>query len=156
MTEAFNPKDIWQPFGAFFHGGGRATVRLCISSSRLDREGRVKATCGVQTRQALETSGLSWRASAARWATSRRSPSMSPTSPPLYGVRGDARRTFFQEPYPATTTVEVAAWKDLRLKDGEITAVGGDPEGAVCNVWLERADFRSWCYISIKLRTWRR
>lgn len=129
MTEAFNPKDIWQPFGAFsmavLQGDGQI-VHL-KGQVALDREGRVvgEGDMRVQTRQALENiravlAGLGGEMGDILTLTQH------VTDIAAFMASGDIRRTFFQEPYPATTTVEVAALYDPALMV-EITAVAEIP-----------------------------
>lgn len=129
MIEAFNPPTVWQPFGAFsmvaVEGAGRI-VHL-KGQVALDRDGRIvgKDDMRAQTRQVLENirdvlAAIGGRmedvVSLTHYVTDIRA---------FAGV-GDIRREFFREPYPVTTTVQVAALYDPDLVI-EITAIAEIP-----------------------------
>src|SRR5438045_5476247 len=112
MIDAFNPPDVWAPFGAFSMAviQGEGQVVHLKGQVALDRDGGVIAVGDMrgQTRQVLENirtvlAGLGGRmgdiVSLTHYVTDIAE----------FMTTSDIRREFFAPPYPVTTTVQVAA-----------------------------------------------
>jgi len=129
VIDAFNPPTAWQPFGAFsmvaVEGDGRI-VHL-KGQVALDRDGRVvgKGDMRAQTRQVLENI-RSVLASVGGRMEDVLSLTHYVTDIHAFAGVGDIRREFFGEPYPVTTTVQVAALYDPDLVV-EIAAIAEIP-----------------------------
>jgi len=129
VIEAFNPPTVWQPFGAFsmvaVEGAGRI-VHL-KGQVALDRDGRIvgKDDMRAQTRQVLENIRDVLVAIGGRMEDVL-SLTHYVTDISAFAGAGDIRREFFREPYPVTTTVQVAALYDPDLVI-EIAAVAEIP-----------------------------
>ena len=129
MIEAFNPPTVWQPFGAFsmaaIEGNGRI-VHL-KGQVALDRDGHIvgKGDMRAQTRQVLENIQEVLAAVGGRMEDVLSLTHYVTDIRAFAGV-ADIRREFFREPYPVTTTVEVAALYDPHLVI-EITAIAEIP-----------------------------
>ena len=129
MVDAFNPPDVWSPFGAFsmavIQGGGRI-VHLKGQVS-LDRDGRIvgQGDMRAQVRRTLENIEAVLASVGGRMGDII---SLTHYATDIAGFMeaGDIRREFFAEPYPVTTTVQVAALyhPDLLI---EITAIAEIP-----------------------------
>lgn len=130
MIEAFNPKDIWQPFGTFsmavLQGGGQI-VHL-KGQVALDSDGRVVGAGDMraQTRQVLENIQTVLRGLGGEMADIL-TLTQHVTDIAAFMWTRDLRREYFQAPYPATTTVQVGALYDPALMV-EITAVAEIPK----------------------------
>jgi enamine deaminase RidA (YjgF/YER057c/UK114 family) len=120
---------VWQPFGAFsmvaVEGDGRI-VHL-KGQVALDRDGRIvgKHDMRAQTRQVLENIRDVLAAMGGRMEDVLSLTHYVTNIDAFAGV-GDVRREFFREPYPVTTTVQVAALYDPDLVI-EITAIAEIP-----------------------------
>ena len=129
MIEAFNPPTVWQPFGAFSMAAVEGDGRIVHLKGQvaLDRVGRIvgKRDMRTQTRQVLENIQDVLTAIGGRMEDVL-SLTHYVTDIHAFAGMGDVRREFFREPYPVTTTVQVAALyhPDLVV---EITAIAEIP-----------------------------
>jgi 2-iminobutanoate/2-iminopropanoate deaminase len=112
MIDAFNPPDIWAPFGAFSMAAIQGDGRIVHLKGQvaLDRDGAVvgPGDMRAQTRQVLENI----RAVLASFGGTMAdilSLTHYVTDTAEFMTTGDIRREFFAAPYPVTTTVEVAS-----------------------------------------------
>lgn len=112
MIDAFNPPDIWAPFGAFSMAAIQGDGRIVHLKGQvaLDRDGAVVGAGDMraQTRQVLENI----RAVLASFGGTMAdilSLTHYVTDIAEFMTTGDIRREFFAAPYPVTTTVEVAS-----------------------------------------------
>jgi enamine deaminase RidA (YjgF/YER057c/UK114 family) len=129
MATSFNPPGIWQPFGAFsmlkIQGPGQI-VHLKGQVS-LDKEGRIvgRNDMRAQVRQTLENIEAVL-ASVGGTIADIVSLTQYATDIGQFMAAGDIRRQFFAEPFPVTTTVEIARLyhPDLLI---EITAIAEIP-----------------------------
>jgi 2-iminobutanoate/2-iminopropanoate deaminase len=118
VIDAFNPPSVWRPFGAFsmvaVEGDGR--IAHLKGQVALDRDGRVvgKHDMRAQTRQVLENIRDVLAAMGGRMEDVLSLTHYVTDIHAFAGV-GDVRREFFREPYPVTTTVQVAALYDPDL-----------------------------------------
>lgn len=129
MATAFNPPDLWQPFGAFsmmqIQGSGRI-VHL-KGQVALDRDGAIVGPndLRVQLRQVLENIQATL---AAVGGEMRDIISLTQyvTDIEQFMRAGDIRKMYFAAPYPVTTTVEITRLyhPDLMV---EITAIAEIP-----------------------------
>jgi 2-iminobutanoate/2-iminopropanoate deaminase len=112
MIDAFNPPDVWQPFGAFSMGviAGSGQVVHLKGQVALDRAGQVVGAGDMraQTRQVLENI-RSVLAHVGGVMADVASLTHYVTDIKRFMETGDIRREFFAPPYPVTTTVQVAA-----------------------------------------------
>lgn len=131
MIESFNPLDVWSPFGAFSMGviQGEGQVIYLKGQVSLDRDGKVvgKGDMRAQTRRTLENI-QAVLASVGGVMGDIVSLTHYVTDIGKFMETGDIRRQFFREPYPVTTTVQVAALYDPGLLV-EITAIAEIPRG---------------------------
>ncbi len=129
MIDAFNPPTVWQPFGAFSMGVVQGDGRIVHLKGQvaLDREGRIvgKGDMRVQARQVLENIAEVLAAVGGRMEDVL-SLTQYVTDIGTFAGVGDIRREFFREPYPVTTTVQVAALFDPDLVI-EISAIAEIP-----------------------------
>jgi 2-iminobutanoate/2-iminopropanoate deaminase len=129
MIDAFNPPDVWAPFGAFsmavIQGDGRI-VHL-KGQVALDRAGAVVGAGDMraQTRQVLENIRAVLAAFGGTMADIV-SLTHYVTDIGAFMTTGDIRREFFAAPYPVTTTVEIASLYRPELVV-EITAIAEIP-----------------------------
>ena len=129
MAQAFNPSDVWQPFGAFSMGVVQGDGRIVHLKGQvaLDRDGQVvgKGDMRAQVRQVL-TNIQSVLASVGGRMGDVISLTHYTTDIAAFMQAGEVRAEFFAEPYPVTTTVEVARLyhPDLVI---EITAIAEIP-----------------------------
>lgn len=118
MIDAFNPVTVWPPFGAFSMAAIQGDGRIVHLKGQvaLDRDGRVvgKGDMRTQTRQVLENIAAVLRAVGGRMEDVLSLTHYTTDIDAFAGV-GDIRREFFREPYPVTTTVQVAALYDPDL-----------------------------------------
>ena len=129
MIASVNPPEIWPPFGAFsmavIQGAGQ--VVYLKGQLALDKNGRVVGVgdMAAQTRQALENikSVLAYLGGVMGDIVSL---THHTTDIKRFMETGAVRREYFSEPYPVTTTVQVAALyhPDLMI---EITAIAEIP-----------------------------
>jgi 2-iminobutanoate/2-iminopropanoate deaminase len=129
MIDGFNPPQVWSPFGAFSMGviqGSGQVVHLKGQVS-LDRQGHVVGAGDMraQTRQALENIEAVLASVGGRMEDIA-ALTQHVTDIEAFMGTGDVRRHFFREPYPVTTTVQVARLyhPDLLV---EITAIAEIP-----------------------------
>ncbi|HKX07262.1 MAG TPA: RidA family protein [Stellaceae bacterium] len=112
MIDAFNVPTIWQPFGAFSMVAVRGDGQIVHLKGQvaLDREGRIvgKGDMRVQTRNVLENIQEVLAAMGGRMEDVFSLTHYVTDIKGFAGV-GDVRREFFREPFPVTTTVQVAA-----------------------------------------------
>ena len=131
MIDAFNVPTVWQPFGAFsmvaVQGDGQI-VHL-KGQVALDREGRIvgKGDMRAQTRKVLENIREVLAAIGGRMEDVL-SLTHYVTDIDAFASVGDIRREFFREPFPVTTTVQVAALYRPELVV-EIAAIAEIPRG---------------------------
>jgi enamine deaminase RidA (YjgF/YER057c/UK114 family) len=129
MAVAFNPPEIWQPFGAFsmmqIQGAGQI-VHLKGQVS-LDRDGQIvgKNDMRAQVRKTLENIQLVL-GSVDGTMGDIIALTQYATDIEQFMTAGDIRREFFAESFPVTTTVQVARLyhPDLLI---EITAIAEIP-----------------------------
>lgn len=129
MSTAYNPPDLWQPFGAFSQlqilGEGRV-VHL-KGQVALDRDGTVVGAgdMRMQVGQVLENIKT---ALAAIGGEMRDVVSLTQyvTDIAAFMQAGDIRRRYFAAPYPVTTTVQVMRLYHPELVV-EITAIAEIP-----------------------------
>ena len=129
MIESFNPPDVWSPFGAFSMGviQGDGQIVYLKGQVSLDRDGKIvgKGDMHAQTERALENV-QAVLASVGGAMGDVVSLTHYVTDIGKFMETGDIRRRFFREPYPVTTTVQVAALYDPALMV-EITAIAEIP-----------------------------
>ncbi len=110
MAEAVNPPELWAPFGAFsmavVQGDGRI-VHL-KGQVALDRDGHVVGAADMRA-QVRQTLGNIRDVLAAMGGQMQDVISLVhyATDIDAFMQAGDIRETFFAEPYPVTTTVQV-------------------------------------------------
>src|ERR1043165_318540 len=131
MTDAVNPRDLWQPFGPFsqlvVQGDGRI-VHL-KGQVALDRDGRIVGAGDMraQLRQVLANIRTAL-ASVGGEMGDILSMTNYVTDMDAFLAAGDIRREFLAAPYPVTTTVEVARLYDRTLLV-EVSAIAEIPLG---------------------------
>ena len=129
MAQMFNPPEVWSPFGAFSMGvvQGDGQIVHLKGQLALDRDGRIvgQGDMRAQVRQTLENI-RSVLASVGGEMRDVISLTHYTTDIAAFMQVGDVRAQFFAEPYPVTTTVEVARLYDPNLMI-EITAVAEVP-----------------------------
>ncbi len=129
MAERFNPAQIWQPFGAFSMAvaQGDGQVVHLKGQVALDRNGRLvgKGDMRAQVRKALENIAA---VLASLGGTLGDVISLTHYTTDIDGFMqtGDIRTAFFADPYPVTTTVQVARLYDPDVLI-EITAIAEIP-----------------------------
>lgn len=130
MANAFNPPDVWAPFGAFSMGVVQGEGRIVHLKGQvaLDRSGKLvgKGDMRVQTRQVLANI-RAVLASIGGGMTDVISLTQHVTDIEAFMATGDIRREFFSPPYPVTTTIEVSRLYDPDLVV-EITAIAEIPQ----------------------------
>lgn len=125
MATSFNPPDVWRPFGAFsmmkIQGSGQI-VHLKGQVS-LDKTGQVvgKGDMRSQVRRTLENI-QAVLASVGGEMVDVLSLTQYTTDIEQFMAVGDIRKQFFADPFPVTTTVQVARLYDPDLMI-EITAM---------------------------------
>ncbi len=129
MAQAYNPDTLWPPFGAFSMmvlAGDGQTVHL-KGQVALDRAGEV---VGAGDRRTQVQQVLTNIQTALAAVGGRMSDIVSlthyTTDIAAFMQSGEIRSMYFSEPYPVTTTVEVAALYDPALLI-EITAIAEIP-----------------------------
>ncbi len=129
MIDSFNPPDVWAPFGAFSMGviQGDGQILYLKGQVSLDRDGNIvgRGDMRAQTRQVLENI-QAVLGSVGGVMGDIMSLTQFTTDISQFMTCGDTRKVFFQEPYPVTTTVEVARLYDPELLL-EITAIAEVP-----------------------------
>ncbi|WP_108883324.1 Rid family hydrolase [Anderseniella sp. Alg231-50] len=130
MAESCNPDNVWQPFGAFsmmvLQGSGQV-VHLKGQVS-LDRSGTIigPGDMRAQVRQVLTNIKTVLAAVGGKMGDVISLVHYT-TDIAAFMQTGDIRQEFFADPYPVTTTVEVAALYNSDLVI-EITAVAEIPK----------------------------
>jgi 2-iminobutanoate/2-iminopropanoate deaminase len=129
VLDAFNPTAVWRPFGPFSMAvlQGEGQIVHLKGQVALDRDGRIvgKGDMRAQTRQVL----LNMAAILAAFGGELRdviSLTHYVTDIAAFANAGGVRRDFFSEPFPVTTTVQVAALYDPDLLV-EIAAIAEIP-----------------------------
>jgi enamine deaminase RidA (YjgF/YER057c/UK114 family) len=129
MAEHFNPREVWQPFGAFsmLVAQGDGQVVHLKGQVPLDPDGALigKGDLRAQVRQTLENIEAVL-ASVGGTMADVVSLTHYTTDLGAFMGAGDIRAQFFAEPYPVTTTVEVARLYDPEIQV-EITATAEIP-----------------------------
>jgi 2-iminobutanoate/2-iminopropanoate deaminase len=129
MIDAFNPPDVWSPFGAFSMGIIQGDGRIVHLKGQvaLDRDGQVVAAGDMrgQTRKTLENVRAVLGCVGGTMGEIVSLPHYV-TAIAQFMTTGDIRREFFAAPYPVTTTVQVAALYRPELVV-EITAIAEIP-----------------------------
>lgn len=129
MPDSINPPNLWQPFGAFsmavMQGEGR--ILHLKGQVALDRQGDVVGTGNMKTQvyQTLENIQSVLACLGGRMSDIL-SLTQYVTDIDAFMASGDVRKEFFREPYPVTTTVEIARLYRPELMV-EITAVAEVP-----------------------------
>lgn len=129
MADAFNPPEIWPPFGAFsmavIQGDGQI-VHLKGQVS-LDRQGQVVGSNDMraQTRQTLENIRAVLAAMGGKMADVLSLVHYTTDIEAFVGA-SEIRKAFFAAPYPVTTTVQVERLYRSELMI-EITAIAEIP-----------------------------
>ena len=110
MIDAFNPPDIWQPFGAFSMGvlQGEGQIVHLKGQVALDRDGNIVGAGDIraQTTQVLDNMQTVLAGIGGTMADLF-SLTQYVTDIEAYMTVGDIRMQYFAEPYPVTTTVQV-------------------------------------------------
>ncbi len=129
MAEHFNPREIWQPFGAFSMLVAQGDGRIVHLKGQvpLDPDGALigKGDLRAQVRQTLENIEAVL-ASVGGTMADVVSLTHYTTDIGAFMGAGDIRVQFFAAPYPVTTTVEVARLYDPEIQV-EITATAEIP-----------------------------
>lgn len=131
MADAFNPPDLWQPFGPFsqiaIQGDGRI-VHL-KGQVALDRAGNIVGAGDMraQLRQVLENIRIALASIGGEMADIL-SMTNYVTDMDAFMAASDIRRAFFVAPFPVTTSVEVVRLYDRALLV-EISAIAEIPPG---------------------------
>ena len=118
MVDAFNPPDLWQPFGPFSQIAVQGDGRIVHLKGQvaLDRDGRMVGAGDMraQLQQVLENIRIAL-ASVGGEIGEILSLTNYVTDMDAFLAAGDIRRAFFALPYPVTTTVEVSRLYDRAL-----------------------------------------
>lgn len=129
MAEHFNPAEIWTPFGAFSMAVAQGDGQIVYLKGQvaLDREGRLigKGDMRAQVRKVLENIAAVLTSLGGKMGDVV---SLTHYTTDIDGFMqtGDIRTTFFADPYPVTTTVQVARLYDPDVLI-EITAIAEIP-----------------------------
>ena len=130
MIDAFNPPDVWQPFGAFSMGvlQGDGQIVHLKGQVALDRDGNIvgEGDIRAQTTQVLDNMQTVLAGIGGTMADLF-SLTQYVTDIEAYMTVGDIRTQYFAEPYPVTTTVQVVRLYDPDLMV-EITGVAEIPQ----------------------------
>ncbi len=129
MAQSFNPAEAWTPFGAFSIAvaQGDGQVVYLKGQVALDRNSRLigKGDMRAQVRKTLDNIAA---VLASVGGTMRDVVSLTHYATDIEGfmATGDIRTEFFADPYPVTTTVQVARLYDPDVLI-EITAIAEIP-----------------------------
>lgn len=129
MIESFNPPDVWAAFGAFSMGvvGGNGQTVYLKGQVSLDPTGEVVGPEDMPVQVGQTLSNISAvLAHVGGTMADIVSLTQYVTDIEAFMASGAVRKKFFSEPYPVTTTVEVARLYDPRLMV-EITAIAEIP-----------------------------
>ena len=131
MAKHFNPPEIWQPFGAFAMGValGEGRPVLLKGQVALDRDGRLvgRGDMEAQLRQTLDNVAAAL-AHVGGDLGDTVSLTQYTTDIETFMTLGPVRTSYFTEPYPVTTTLQVARLYDPDVLV-EIQAVAEVPLG---------------------------
>ena len=111
MVDGFNPRSVWEPFGVFSMGviQGDGKIVYCKGQVAPDGDGQVvgKGDMRAQVRKTLENIQAVLSGAG---GTTRDIVSMTHyiTDIEEFMKVGDTRREYFAEPFPVTTTVQIA------------------------------------------------
>ncbi len=129
MAKRFNPAEIWTPFGAFSMAvaQGDGQVVHLKGQVALDRDGRLigKGDMRAQVRKVLENIAAVLASLGGNMGDVV-SLTHYTTDIDRFMNTGDIRTAFFADPYPVTTTVQVARLYDPDVLI-EITAIAEIP-----------------------------
>ena len=129
MLDAFNPTTVWRPFGPFSMAvlQGEGQIVHLKGQVALDRDGRIvgKGDMRAQTRQVLQNMAAVL-VSVGGEMRDVISLTHYVTDIAAFADVGSVRRGFFFEPFPVTTTVQVASLYDPDLLV-EIAAIAEVP-----------------------------
>ncbi len=129
MAKHFNPAAIWQPFGAFSMVAAQGDGQIVHLKGQvaLDRDGRLigKGDMRAQVRKVLENIAAVLASLGGKMGDVI---SLTHYTTDIDGFMktGDIRTAFFADPYPVTTTVQVARLYDPDVLI-EITAIAEIP-----------------------------
>ncbi len=129
MAERFNPAQIWQPFGAFSMAVAQGDGQIVHLKGQvaLDRDGRLvgEGDMRAQVRKVLENIAAVLASLGGKMGDVI---SLTHYTTDIDGFMdtGDIRTAFFADPYPVTTTVQVARLYDPDVLI-EITAIAEIP-----------------------------
>ncbi len=129
MVKRFNPAEIWTPFGAFSMAVAQGDGQIVYLKGQvaLDRDGRLvgKGDMRAQVRKVLENIAA---VLASLGGNMSDVVSLTHYTTDIDGFMqtGDIRTAFFADPYPVTTTVQVARLYDPDVLI-EITAIAEIP-----------------------------
>lgn len=125
MVRSVNPADVWSPFGAFSMAvlQGEGQVVHLKGQVSLDKDGHIvgNGDMRAQVRQTLENIKMVIE-SLGGTMTDILSLTHYTTDIQKFMEASDIRKVFFTEPYPVTTTVQIARLYDADLMV-EITAI---------------------------------
>jgi len=129
MAQSFNPTEIWTPFGAFSMAVSQGTGQVVYLKGQvaLDRNGRLigKVDMRAQVRKTLENIAAVLASVGGNMSDVVSLTNYS-TDIDAFMDSGDIRTEFFTDPYPVTTTVQVARLYDPDILI-EITAIAEVP-----------------------------
>lgn len=132
MAEFGDPPSVWRPFGAFSQLAwpGQGQLLFLKGQVALDRAGAIvgRGDMDAQVRQVLENIRLLLDAVGGRMADVL-ALTQHTTDIDAFLMTGALRRSYFQPPYPVTTTVQVVRLYDPALLV-EITAVAEVPSNS--------------------------
>lgn len=130
MAYSFNPPNVWAPFGAFSMGvvQGDGQIVYLKGQVALDRAGQIvgRGDMNAQVRMVLGNIQLVLEHVGGRMSDIL-SLTQYVTDIEAFMAAGPIRSAFFAEPFPVTTTVEVARLYDPDLLV-EITAIAEIPK----------------------------
>ncbi|MFK7837988.1 MAG: RidA family protein [Sulfitobacter sp.] len=129
MAQSFNPPNIWKPFGAFSQAvaAGSGQTLYLKGQVALDPEDNVvgEGDMNTQVSQVLENVAAILAAAGGRMSDIV-SIQQFTTDIQAFMQCGDIRATYFNAPFPVTTTLEVSSLYDPRLLI-EITCIAEIP-----------------------------
>jgi len=129
LAQSYNPSNVWTPFGAFSQsviGGGGRTIYL-KGQVALDQDGNIVGLgdMGAQVEQVLKNVSDILATIGGRMSDIV-SIQQFTTDIQAFMRCGEVRMTFFDAPFPVTTTLEVASLYDPKLLV-EITCIAEIP-----------------------------
>ncbi len=129
MAKRFNPAEIWTPFGPFSMAVAQGDGQIVYMKGQvaLDRDGRLigKGDMRAQVRKVLENIAAVLASLGGKMGDVV---SLTHYTTDMDGFMqtGDIRTAFFADPYPVTTTVQIARLYDPDVLI-EITAIAEIP-----------------------------